>query len=507
MNILFITADQWRAECLSALDHPVVKTPNIDALANDGLLFQNHYAQATPCSPSRTSLHTGLYLHNHRVCQNGTPYDDRHTNWAVEVRKAGYAPYLFGYTDTAADPRGMDPDDPRLKHYSEPLRGIETDTVYYRKAPLNWVSHLRNKGYSIPEDPWDLYQIEKEGIQWEHGGETPLPSFIAHEDHETHFFVDCCIDWIATRKAPWISHLSLVRPHPPFVAPEPYNAEYDPSVLDPFSRAATPEQEGEQHPWLAWQLGLEKYRAPDDLAMLNRLKASYYGLMREVDDNLGRLFDALRRLGQWGDTMIIFTSDHGEQMGDHWLMSKSGYFNESYHIPLIIRDPRSQADVTRGKRIVQFTENVDIMPTMLDWLGLEIPNQCDGDSLMPLITRKSPPSGWRNEVHWHFDFRNPLDSAVEDALGITQHQCALNVIRDESYKYVHFTALPPLFFDLNEDPGEFNNCAHNPDYQGLVLHYAQKLISWRMNHEDRALTETCLSLDGPVTRHSPRRHI
>ena len=229
--------------------------------------------------------------------------------------------------------------------------------------------------------------------------------------------------------------------------------------------------------------------------------------MSEVDDNLGRLFDAIKRLGQWDQTLIIFTSDHGEQMGDHWLMSKSGYFDQSYHIPLIVRDPRAGADVTRGKRVPQFTENVDIMPTMLEWLDLDIPSQCDGDSLMPLITRDSAPTGWRNEVHWQFDFRNPADPAVESALGLTQHQCALNVIRDECYKYVHFTALPPLFFDLKEDPGEFTNCAENPDYQGLVLEYAQKLISWRMNHEDRALTETLLSADGPVTRYSPTRLI
>ena len=153
MNILFITADQWRAECLSTLDHAVVRTPNIDALAEQGVLFENHYAQATPCSPSRTSLHTGLYLHNHRVCQNGTPLDDRHTNWALEVRRADYVPFLFGYTDTAADPRGMEADDPRLKHFSEPLRGLETDTVYHREVPLNWIAHLEKRAMPYPQTP------------------------------------------------------------------------------------------------------------------------------------------------------------------------------------------------------------------------------------------------------------------------------------------------------------------------------------------------------------------
>lgn len=105
MNILFITADQGRGECLSGLEHPVIETPNLDMLASQGVLFKKHYAQATPCAPSRTSLHTGMYMHNHRVCVNGTPFDSRHTNWAEVLGKHRYKPFLFSYTDTAKDPR------------------------------------------------------------------------------------------------------------------------------------------------------------------------------------------------------------------------------------------------------------------------------------------------------------------------------------------------------------------------------------------------------------------
>jgi len=96
LNILFITADQWRAECLSQLGHPVVKTPHLDGLAGEGVTFLNHFANAVPCGPSRTSLHTGMYLQNHRSGTNGTPLDARHTNWALEAKKAGYDPVLFG---------------------------------------------------------------------------------------------------------------------------------------------------------------------------------------------------------------------------------------------------------------------------------------------------------------------------------------------------------------------------------------------------------------------------
>ncbi len=507
MNILFIVSDQWRAECLSALNHAAVRTPNLDHLASEGVLFTRHYAQATPCSPSRTSLHSGMYLHNHRVCINGTPLDARHTNWALEASKAGYAPYLFGYTDSPADPRGMDERDPRLTHYSEPLRGITADTVYRNDFPQSWARHLLDCGYAVPDFQYDIYHAEKAGTQWEYGGSAPLPSIIASKDHETNFMVDRCLNWIEQQSAPWITHLSLFRPHPPFVVSEPYNRMYDPASFADCQRLSCAQEEALQHPWLAYQLSREKFCAPANVKTIQRMKASYYGMMSEVDDALGRLFEQLKTLGKWHDTLIIFTSDHGEQMGDHWMMSKSGYFDASYHVPLIIRDPRKQADKTRGSQVTCFSENVDIMPTLLAWLNLQQPTQCDGHSLLPFIENPcangKTPATWRSEVHWEFDFREILNTEVEQALGITQHQCALNVIRDENYKYVHFTALPPLFFDLRDDPNEFHNRAQDPNYQKLVLHYAQKLISWRMNHDERSLTETYLSEHGPVTRHSP----
>jgi arylsulfatase A-like enzyme len=188
-------------------------------------------------------------------------------------------------------------------------------------------------------------------------------------------------------------------------------------------------------------------------------------------------------------------------------MSKLGFFDQSYHIPLIIRDPREQADASRGKQIVEFTENVDVMPTMLDWLGLDIPSQCDGFSLLPTLNNGAAPSGWREEVHWEYDFRNVRDDHIEKQLGLTLHQCGLSVIRDHRYKYVHFSALPPLFYDLQQDPGEFTNQAENPDYRQLVLEYAQKMLSWKMNHADRGLTETVLGKGGAITRRAPLREL
>ena len=136
-----------------------------------------------------------------------------------------------------------------------------------------------------------------------------------------------------------------------------------------------------------------------------------------------------------------------------------------------------------GKRVEAFTEAVDIMPTILDWLGIQ-PPACDGRSLGPLLAGETP-GRWRKQVHWAFDFREPVTQSAEAALGLASDQCTLNVIRDASYKYVHFTALPPLLFDLRQDPNEFHDLADDPGHREQVLHYAQKLLSWAWNTRNR----------------------
>jgi len=139
LNILLITVDQLRGDCLSMLGHPVVRNPNLDRLGREGLTFTNHFCCSAPCGPARTTLLTGLYPCNHRSVTNGTPLDRRHTNLVLEARRAGYEPILFGYTDTAIEPRGLSADDPRLRSYEGVMdgsRGSQVVTVkpYFSEA-------------------------------------------------------------------------------------------------------------------------------------------------------------------------------------------------------------------------------------------------------------------------------------------------------------------------------------------------------------------------------------
>jgi arylsulfatase A-like enzyme len=502
-NILFILADQWRADSLSAAGHPVVRTPHLDALAADGVRFAQHYAQASPCGPSRASILTGMYLQNHRSGRNGIPLDRRFTNIALEMRKAGFDPGLIGYTDTSADPRGRDPEDPALRTYEGIMPGF-TPVLPLPEDPIEWLAHLRRLGYDVPPRgragasvPVANYPGAAER------GPTYAPAIYQAEHSDTTFVTDRALDYIdARRDEPWFLHLVYLRPHPPFIAPEPYNGMYDPATVPAFRRAADAKTEGERHPFLAWHLSRERKAASMPEHHLRQLRATYWGLISEVDAQIGRLIASLKQSGQYEDTLIVFSCDHGEMLGDHWYLGKEGYFDQAFHIPLIVRAPGENC--VRGRVVDAFTEAIDLMPTMLDLTGRPVPMQCDGASLAPWL-RGETPEAWRQEVHWEFDFRDVVGSRPEQAFGIRLDECALNVIRDRDFKYVHFAALPPLLFDLQEDPDELNNLATDPLHARVMLRYAQKLISWRMVHDERTLTGIHLTADGPVERPRERR--
>ena len=486
-NVLFITADQWRGECLSALGH-LVRTPNLDALAADGTLFARHFANTAPCGPSRACLHTGMYQQNHRVVANGTPLEARHGNWALAMREAGYAPALFGYTDTTPDPRQAAVGEA----WDGVLPGLDPVVLLGKSiwAPDAWATWLKTKGYALPATLIELYTATAAA-----GDDAPPPLAVPAHLHDTWFLVDQVLDYIRGRSG-WCVHLSLLRPHPPWVAPAPYNSLYAPAELPPIERAASAGEEAARHPYMAFALAQKHGRAPIEERVLRRWQAGYFGLMTEVDHNLGRLFEALRASGAWDETLIVFTSDHGEQMGDHWLIGKHGYFDQSYAVPLIVRNPRAAADAHRGLRLGAFTESVDLMPTMLEWLGLEVPAQCDGASLLAATETGRLPAPWRQEAHWEYDFSQGGAAA---ALGLSPPQCKLNVVRGDTFKYVHFPngdVLPPLYFDLREDAGETVNRAADPGCRQDVLAAAEKLLSWRMANDERGLSAELVTTGG-----------
>ncbi len=468
-NVLLITADQWRGECLSTLGHPMVRTPNIDKLAAEGVLFRNHFTQCAPCGPSRTSLLTGMYAMNHRSLRNGTPLDARFTNIAMEMRKLNYDPMLLGYTDISLDPRGRDPNDPALKTYSGTLPGF-TQLVPGSEHDDAWIAALRRKGYDLGPNR-DAYCAPVKNYPGadKRGPTYPPPGFRA-EDSETAFVVDHAIHHITNQTAPWFLHISILQPHPPFAATEPYNKMYDADRVPPFRGFADPAQESALHPYMAYlrryfreREGHNLQTAPEDERARKQLRATYYGMMSEVDANLGRLIAAMKKDGSYENTLIVFTTDHAEMLWDHWVLGKEFFFDQAFHIPLIIRVPGANDAAPRGRVVDEFTGSIDLMPTILEYLGGVPPLQCDGRSLLPFL-RGETPKNWPQEVFWELDVRDAVSDRPERELGILLDECSIAVVRDRKFKYVHFGALPPLLFDLVKDPDETRNCMNDAAY-------------------------------------------
>jgi arylsulfatase A-like enzyme len=380
-----------------------------------------------------------------------------------------------------------------------------------------WLLDLDRKGYDVSGGAAEVF-TPKQGVAGAaRRGPTWAPARYRPEDSYTAFTTDRALDYIHTREEdpPWFVHLSLYSPHPPFVAADPYHDLYHPDDVPAYRRARSPQSEAAQHPYAAY-IGRHFHQRDDHDAAhhpatepaMGQLRATYYGMISEVDHHLGRLFDGLRREGRYDDTIIVFGSDHGEQLWDHWLLGKETYYDQSYHVPLIVRAPGPLMNRARGRVVDAMTENVSIMPTILELIGADIPVQCDQASLAPFL-RGTTPRGWPGQVCWELDFRDILKAVPEVELGLGLDQCNLAVLRDRRYKYVHFTALPPMLFDVENDPDELHNLAADPAHQPTVLEYAQRMLSWRLGHGDRTLTGIRLSAGGayevaPARRRWPR---
>ncbi|MEW9805755.1 alkaline phosphatase family protein [Mesorhizobium sp. ZMM04-5] len=502
-NVLLITCDQWRGDSFGAAGHPVLKTPNIDHLAAEGVVFASHYGGAAPCSPARACLYTGLYQMNNRVCRNGSPLDLRHDNIALAARALGYDPTLFGYTDVAPDPRHRAPGDPFLRSYEGVLPGF-TVRQLLPEHQKPWLSWLAERGVDSSAGHPDIHRPA--------GGArkrvSSAPPVYSADETPAAFLAGEFIRWLTEQDKDehWFAHLSFISPHPPFIVPAPYNTLYDPADGPDPVRRRTWREEAAAHPYLDYVIGRQKRgkflpgtkgKVCDfDDNDIRTIRALYWGMISETDAQLGRIWSAIRKSGAWNDTIVVLTSDHAEMMGDHFLLGKGGFFDQSFHIPLIIRDPRRQGQA--GARIEAFTEAVDIMPTILDLLGQTPPAHLDGRSLAPFLDGATP-SDWRDAAHWEFDFRSIETQSAELHFGLTSRQCNLAVMRTRRFKYVHFGGgLPPLLYDLAADPGELRNVAEDETYLVHRLDCAERLLAWRAKHLDQSLALTALTEHGVV---------
>jgi arylsulfatase A-like enzyme len=505
-KILFVIIDQLRADCLHGALAEALDLPNLRALMEDGVSFRQHFTVTNPCGPARASLLTGLYAMNHRSVRNGAPLDATLDTLPRALREAGVEPLLFGYTDTSLDPRGRPADDPALKTYEGVMPGF-TPLLAMESERFNpWIASLIDKGYALSSvDHAHLYQP----VSPEPGRPAAItdPAIYRSEDSDTAFLTDQAISMLSLRRnESWCAHVTYIRPHPPFVAPSPYNDMYRAADL-PWPAARSVIDERAMHPLidiafakanpaalavgfdLPWE-GLSNQQVQD-------LRAVYLGLTTEVDAAIGRLIEGLKTSGQFDDTLIIVTADHGEMLGDHRMWGKESFYDPAFHIPLVIRDPRRRE--TAGRIVDDLTESIDLAPTLLDWLGEEAPLGFNGRSLLPFLDGESP-NGWRDYVFAELDLGDPENPTLyQERLELPLSRCNLSILREKRLKYVHVNGdLPPLLFDLIDDPFETKNLADDPAYASEHMRLMRRMLDHRMTFADHKLSHLKLTEQGVV---------
>lgn len=495
-NILFVMCDQLRADYLSCYGHPLLKTPAIDGLAARGVRYEHVYAQSAVCVPSRMSFYTGRYVGSHGTTWNHVPFPVGQITLGDHLRTAGLRATLAGKTHVIPDHEGLkrfgvDPD-------SNPGRlllegGFDELDRYDGHAPpgneSGYGEYLRSHGYTS-DDPWNDYVIsalDDSGkkvsgwwLRYSH-----LPSLVREEHSETAYMTQRALEFIrAQGERPWVLHLSYIKPHWPLMAPAPYHSMYRGADCGPILRA-DPRTEN-AHPIVsAYRRAHEDCRSYGREDVVRHVRPTYMGLVKQVDDHLGRLLAEMEKLGRMRDTLIIFTSDHGDHLGDHQLGEKELFYEQAVRIPLIIYDPDEAADMTRGRVEPRLVEGVDVLPTCLEALGIELPTHLvEGRSLLPIVRGRT--QGWRECAF------SELDYAFRDArreLARAPGECYAWMARTARWKYVHYQGLRPQLFDLHNDPSEFVDLGDDAGYGHARCEMRERLLEWQMGLKRRVTVD------------------
>ena len=279
---------------------------------------------------------------------------------------------------------------------------------------------------------------------------------------------------------PWFLHLSYIKPHWPYIAPSPYHNMFSQNQFSPVQRSEI--QKKDMNPvYKAFvETRVSKTFSKDEVR--NTVMSGYMGLIKQIDDNLGRLFEFLEKKGNMKDTMIVFTSDHGDYLGDHWLGDKELFHEQIVRVPMIIYDPRKPADKTRGKKEKRFIEAIDLLPTFLDAVeSKESKHRLEGNSLKAIINGDKI-NQWKDGVFSEIDYsfneaRKLLKLGASDARGY--------MLRTSKWKYVYFKGFPPQLFDLEKDPEEFIDVGQSADYKKIRDEMKELLLKRLVSRKNR----------------------
>lgn len=497
-NVLFIMCDQLRADYLSCNGHPSIRTPNIDALAKRGVNFSQAFTQAPVCGPARMSFYTGRYMQSHGSTYNGVPLRISERALGDYLRPLGVTTGLIGKTHMAADAQGMT----RLGIDANSADGIlaaqcgfepwERDDGLHSDTSIDpnlaYNIYLREHGYE-GDNPWHTAANAARGPDGEILSgwamrNAHLPANVDKAHSETAYMTNRAMEKITELSDdPWCLHLSYIKPHWPYMAPAPYHNMYDDTDVLPANRNDSEKQSA--HPVIKAFMQHEEavnFARPE---VRQNVIPAYMGLISEIDDHIGRLMAFLEDAGRLDDTLIVFTSDHGDYLGDHWLGEKEMFHEEALHIPMIVVDPDISADKTRGSTDTRLVEAIDLVPTFIDALGGdEHAHILEGRSLLPRI-HATPDTPWRDAVFSEADYgfrsaRRSLDLAPGETRAF--------MVRTEKWKYVSYLGFRPQLFDLQSDPNELNDLGDLPEHAGTCLELEARLSHWFKTLKNRTTT-------------------
>lgn len=460
-NVLLLMVDQMRADCLSIREHPVVDTPNLDQLARDGVLFENAYTATPSCVPARASVLTGMsQASTGRVgYQDKVPWDYDHTI-AGAFSKAGYQTQaigkmhvyptrqLCGFHNVILHDGYMHYN--RFKHHN-----VVTESFDYVDDYLQWMRGQIRGHVDITDLGLDC-----------NSATVTRPWHLSESLHPTNWLTTESIDFLRRRDPtkPFFLKMSYVRPHPPFDPPAVYDDMYRDMDMPPPPVGDWAETTDEREEGLSPIPS--KGIVPEH--RLKRAQAAYYALITQIDHQIGRFLNALHEHGEYDNTIILFVSDHGELLGDHHLFRKSLPYEGSAKIPFILTDPGNHLNIPPHTRREEVVELSDIMPTLLDAVGADIPGTVEGRSVLDLFdTDTSTP--WRTHIHG------------EHEMG----ERSFHYITDGKEKYVWFSQTGhEQFFDLQKDPTELSNRINDDTYVTTIQTHRDRLMQALQGREE-----------------------
>jgi len=500
-NILFVMYDQLRHDYLGCAGHPTLATPHFDRLAAKSLRFTDCYVQSPVCGASRMSFYTGRYVHSHGAAWNNFPLKVGEMTLGDHLRANGMDSHLVGKTHMKVDDAGME----RLGisrdgvigarvaecgfdvfERDDGLWGRGPDGLYdRRRSPYN--AHLNARGYG-GDNPWhdfanagvDERGEMASGFAMVNAGRA---ANIREEDSETPWLTSRAIDFLDTPgrdDAPWLCHLSYIKPHWPYIVPAPYHALYTPDDVVPVNRSDA--ERVDPHPVHEVFMDNVIGRSFRGEGVRDTVVTAYMGLVKQCDDQFGRLLDHLEASGRMDDTMIVVTSDHGDYLGDHWLGEKDLFHAPSVRVPLIVFDPRAEADATRGTTCGVLTESIDLAATFVDAIGGEVPDHIlEGRSLQPWLHGEAPP--WRDYAVSEYDYSATPMAA---RLRIAPKEARLFMIADERYTFTHAEGgFRPMLFDRREDPDELHDLGADPASADVIALMRERLAAWARRPSQR----------------------